>query len=105
MAGVPYGFQIGPYVPPPNPCGYGQASYISSKPKKEEKPKKLAPGAIVSWRTRDGRYGVGVVLQDWGDYGLQVEVEGPNDQKTRLRLNSGEAEHISLLDALARSSM
>jgi hypothetical protein len=82
-----------------NPHGYGEVVYDRPAEKKKEDKTPFDKGTLVVWKTKRLH---GTVIEDWKDYGVQIEVEDDRGQITRHRARREELERATVLDILAR---
>jgi hypothetical protein len=82
-----------------NPHGYGEVVYDQPGKKKKEDKTPFDKGALVVWKMKHLH---GTVLEDWKDYGVQIQVEDDRGQITKHRVRREELERATVLDILAR---
>lgn len=85
---------------PTNPFGYGDVEYDRPGEKKKEDKTPFAKGELVLW-TRKNQHAK--VLDDWKDYGVQIEIEDARGVITRHRVHREDLTRgVTVLDILSR---
>jgi hypothetical protein len=83
-----------------NPFGYGEVVYDRPAEKKKEDKTPFEKGTLVMWKPK-GLHAT--VLEDWKDYGIQIEVTDDRGRITKHRVGRGDLERgVTVLDILAR---
>lgn len=84
-----------------NPYGYGYTNYGMPRPAKPDPSKApFAKGELVLWTKKQLH---AKVIDDWKDYGLQIEVEDERGVVTRHRVARDDVQRgITVLDILSR---
>ena len=84
----------------PNPYGYGEVEYDRPADKKKEDKTPFAIGELVLWTKKNLH---AKVVDDWKDYGVQVEVEDSKGVVTKHRVHREDLTRgVTVLDILSR---